>query len=201
MDDLLWRSMSLTGSPVRTNHAQGRRPVLRFTDTDDSDEDTTDSSHISMKAYWQDVAERYRAETCDAVSLATSSADTLPDHWTVVSISLTDDKSTLVVSRQRPRREPVIVYLPINRQDRRDDAGEDQFTWEMAMEELKDIVAQSNDTARNSRHVVEREGRVAWWAKRVELDQRLKTFVENVEYCWLGVFKVSIRFSVIAIVH
>ena len=62
------------------------------------------------------------------------------------------------------------------------------------MEELKEIVAENNDTARNSRNVVEREGRVAWWSKRVELDQRLKALVENVEYCWLGVFKVSIVF-------
>jgi separase len=189
-DDLAWRAMSITGSPVRAPHAAGRRTVLRFVESDDDDDGVSETPSTSMKTYWHDVRERYRAETCDAVSLASSPVDVLPDHWTVVSVSLTEDKSTLIVSRQRPRREPVIVYLPINRQDRRDDGGEDQFTWDIAIEELESIIRTNNETTRVSRKIAERQGRIAWWSERVGLDQRLKSFVDNVEYCWLGVFKV-----------
>lgn len=182
--------MSITGSPVRAAHATGRRAVLRFSESDDDDDDASGTPSISMKTYWYDVRERYRTETCDAVSLATSPVDVLPDHWTVVTISLTEDRSTLIVSRQRPRRDPVIVYLPVNRQDRRDEGGDDRFTWEMAIDELESIIQTNNETTRISRNIVEREGRIAWWSERVGLDQRLKSFVDNVEYCWLGVFKV-----------
>lgn len=191
-DDLVWRSMSMSGSPSRAKHTNNQRGVLRFTmDSDDDDEEDTGAiSSLSMETYWEDVCQRYRTETCDAVSLVSSPTDILPDHWTVVSVSVTDDKSTLIVSRQRPRQEPVIVYLPMNRQDRRDEGGEDRFTWEMAMEELESIIDGNNTTIRNGKDIVDREGRVAWWSERVELDQRLKTLVENVEYCWLGVFKV-----------
>lgn len=190
--------MSLTGSPSRARQTNNQRGVLRFTmdsDDDEDDEVIGSLSSLSMETYWEDVRQRYRTETCDAVSLVRSPTDILPDHWTVVSVSLTDDESTLIVSRQRPRQEPVIVYLPVNRQDRRDDGGEDQFTWEMAMEELNSIIDGNNSTIRSGKDIVDREGRVAWWSQRVELDQRLKTFVENVEYCWLGVFKVRSRVS------
>lgn len=183
--------MSITGSPVRAAHATGRCSALRFTESDDDDDDEVlETPSTSMKTYWHDVRERYRAEACDAVSLATSPVDVLPDHWTVVSISLTEDKSTLIVSRQRPRCDPVIVYLPINRQDRRDGGSEDQFTWEIAIEELESIIRANNETTRVSLKITERQGRIGWWSERVGLDQRLKSFVDNVEYCWLGVFKV-----------
>lgn len=192
---MAWRAMSITGSPVRAAHAAGRRGVLRFTESDDDDDDdVSQTSSISMKTYWHDVRERYKAETCDAVSLATSPVDGLPDHWTVASISLTEDKSTLIVSRQRPRREPVVVYLPVNRQDRRDDGAEDWFTWDKAIEELGSIIRTNNETTRISRNIVEREGRIAWWSERAGLDQRLRSFVENIEYCWLGVFKVCLAY-------
>lgn len=190
-DDLAWQSMSATGSPMRSRPPESRRGALNFNDSSDDDEEVQAETSTSLQTYWQDVRERYKSESRDAVSLATTQTDLLPEHWTVVSISVTEDKSTLIVSRRRPRREPLVVYLPLNRQDRREDGGEDQFTWEMAEEELKAIITASDETAKNAKNVVDKEDRRAWWGERTELDQRMKVFVENVEYCWLGVFKVS----------
>jgi separase len=33
--------------------------------------------------------------------------------------------------------------------------------------------------------------RSEWWAERSALDERLKILLENIEFCWLGAFKVS----------
>jgi separase len=187
-DDLLWQNMSVTGSPVRPSTV--RKGALVFTDSDDDIDESSEISNSSLKTYWGIVRDRLKSEACDAMSLATSHVDSLPHHWTVVSISVTQDRSTLIVSRRRPSHKPLIVYLPLSRQDRRDDSDQDKFTWEMAKEELSSIIAASDETSKNARAAIETEHRRAWWAERSMLDERLKTFLENVEYCWLGVFKV-----------
>lgn len=187
LEDLNWRKVSATGSPLRVEPNKRRRGALLFQDSDDDEGDEDDAS---LKEYWRDVRERYRAESFDAVSLATSQIGLIPLNWTVVSITLTEDRSTLIVSRQRPDREPLIFYLPINRQDRREDSDEDRFSFDAATEELQAIIRASDETTRNAVNISGKDERKSWWAERMALDKQLKMFVENMEFCWLGVFKV-----------
>jgi separase len=44
------------------------------------------------------------------------------------------------------------------------------------------------------------EARAAWWKQRAELDSRLKTLLENIEFCWFGAFKVKL-FAVLLVVY
>lgn len=187
--DLAWPTMNANGSPFPATQSGARR-LLFAPDSDDDDDD--DSDETSMQAYWQMVKKRYRSETLDPEGLTCPTVDLLPEHWTVVNISVTDDKQTLFISRQRARREPLIFCLPLDRQGRRE-MGEDedaQLTYEQAVEELQDIIRLNDETAKNAKDIQDKDGRASWWSERGQLDIRLKELLENIEFCWLGAFKV-----------
>ena len=98
----------------------------------------------------------------------------------------------MFISRHQADHEPIVFCLPLDRQGKREGEAEDEvFNFNMAVKQLQDIIDESNETARNAKHVATREGRETWWAKRFELDKRMKELVETMEFCWLGAFKVS----------
>ncbi|KAG8921766.1 hypothetical protein FRC02_012360 [Tulasnella sp. 418] len=184
-DDLIWPSMNSNGTPSHPPTSLSKRTVFH----EEEDEEDTDSS---MRQYWEAVGQRYRSLTMDPVGLAASQINLLPETWTVVHISVTDDKTALFISRQRPGCEPVIFCLPLDRQGRRD--GDDEhFSYEKAIEEFNDIKNLNDASAKNAKDVVTKEGRINWWAERGQLDTRLKELVENIEYCWLGAFKTILN--------
>ena len=61
--------------------------------------------------------------------------------------------------------------------------------YEIAIEELKSIVAANNETTHAAKDLNGKEAKLAWWSTRKELDQRLSELLDNVEHCWLGGFK------------
>jgi hypothetical protein len=117
---------------------------------------------------------------------------TLPDGWSVVTINLTDDQNTLFVSRQQVNREPIVFAIALNRQSKKEEDEDEQFTFETATNELRNIIQTSDETARNAKNIDTREGRIEWWNTRKALDKRLETLLHEIEYAWLGAFKVSL---------
>ncbi len=188
-DDLKWQRMSGSGSPVKISAASMRKNAMLFAESDDPD--LEDSKSSSMQHYWREVQERYRSQSWDPVSLTASQVDLIPPHWIVVGINVTRDRSTLIMTRQRAHQAPLIFHLPIGRHNRHENADEVDFSYESAIGELNTIITRSNDTAKKAKHVQEKEHRRSWWAERAALDQRLRAFVENIEFCWLGAFKVG----------
>ena len=181
--------------------------VLPVTQTAASRGADETSSDLWLRAYWKAVRERYLSETPDAASLAISPIDSLPDNWTVVSISVSEDKSTLFISRQRPQQEPLIFAIPLERHNRRESEDADQqLTFADAAEELETIKNSANDAARRAASLKNegKEAKVAWWAERKALDLRLQQLLQNIEFCWLGAFKVrvaSIHYITLLILH
>lgn len=187
-DHHAWPSMTVNGSPMPNSLPVAQR--MKF--VEDSDDDDGDPE-ANLRMYWQSVKSRYRTETIDAATLAAPQIDSIPDHWTVVSISVTDDENTLLISRQQPHCEPVVFCLPLDRHSRREGEDEEaQFTYAKAIEEFEDIIRVNDETARDAKDITTKEGRAAWWSQRSQLDARLKELVENIEYCWLGAFKVRL---------
>ena len=115
----------------------------------------------------------------------------LPDGWSVVTINLTEDQNTLFISRQQSNREPIVFAVSLNRQNKKEEDDEAEFTFQAAMSELRAIIESSDDTARNAKSVDTREGRIEWWNIRKTLDKRLETLLKDIEYSWLGAFKVG----------
>lgn len=98
----------------------------------------------------------------------------------------------MLFSRQRPNREPLIFYVPLERHGRKEENTDEQFTYHDAMQQFEEILRESNLSAKNARDVPpqDRGAKAAWWAHRVSLDKRLRELLENMEFCWLGAFKV-----------
>ena len=147
------------------------------------------TSPSSMRSYWTSIRDRYRYESPDQSLTDSSLSSQLPKHWTAVSIHLTAEKDSLILVRHTSKVDPVIFKLPLDRLARRE-GDEDNFNYEIAKEELGEIIRESNLSSQNGKFAVEKEGRAAWWKGRKELDARLKELTENLEDVWLGAFKV-----------
>jgi separase len=166
------------------------------------DDDNQDSDERSLKSYWNSIRSRYQTRKLDISSLSVSQMIGLPLNWTVININVTEDKSMLFVTRQEGGdipREPLIFCIPLK--GRRDNgSGEDEeenLTFGDALEEFNDIVKLSDEGTKAAAHIKDdQEARATWWKQRGELNARMRELLENIEFCWLGAFKVcGLRFA------
>lgn len=118
----------------------------------------------------------------------------MPTNWCAISVNVTEDQSTMFVSRRQRNRAPVIFTLPLDRQGKREEEDE-CFTLETALTELRQIIADSDASARSAKNVdrTDRTAKTQWWSQRKDLDKRLKELLDTIEFCWLGAFKVGLK--------
>lgn len=143
-----------------------------------------------MSAHWATLRERYKLESAEPTLTEPALSTVLPEAWTCVSMHLSPEHDCLILVRQRRNVDPLVFRVPLDRLARRE-GEEESYAYDIALEELQDIVANSNLGAQSAKHVEGKEARTAWWAERKELDTRLKTMLETIENEWFGVFKVS----------
>ncbi|KAJ3737449.1 cysteine peptidase C50 [Lentinula guzmanii] len=181
-DDLRWPKLSDFGAPL---------PHLDKANVASDDSDSDDMGDVSLENYWETVRQRYH-QLCsiNAETFTSSMVSELPKNWTVVHISVTEDKNTMFVSRQRGGSQggPLVFCVPLK--GRREDATDEHLTFEDALTEMNEIVSLSNETtkiAASIRH--DPAARSKWWKERGALDTRLRELLENIEFCWLGAFK------------
>ncbi|KAI0777838.1 peptidase family C50-domain-containing protein [Trametes elegans] len=188
MDDLQWPLITPNGSPLPPQPKT--RQISRFSHSilSDSDDDEP-MDDVDLKTYWEAVAKRYEAQCFDAAKMSVNEVDQLPPHWTVVNVSVTEDRHTMFVTRQRAGRKPLIFCLPLK--GRREGQEDENLTYEDAIEELREIIRLSDEGTRQAAGVKkdDRDARMAWWKTRSELDERLRQLLGDIEFCWLGAFK------------
>jgi separase len=165
---------------------------------EDEDEDEDTDGDGPLKKYWESRRIKYAMSNLDVETLSVSRADKLPPNWVVINMSVTDDKSSLLISRQRASNTPLVFCVPL--QDRREDGvneDSEQLTYDGALEEFKEIIRLSHLGTQQAAHVKNNDlqARAAWWADRATLDKRLKELLEEIEFCWLGAFKVCCFFA------
>jgi separase len=196
-DDLQWPLMTPNGSVLHSLKRKSKARVMSSGPYDDEDSLET-RSDIALKRYWDRIGNKYRSQISDATNLAMSHIDILPANWTVISMSLTEEHNTLFVTRQRPGKEPLIFCIPLK--ERRENAEEDDeyLGFDAAIFELKEIIRLSDEGTRQAQHVKDDRGaRMKWWTDRTALDERMKSLLENIEFCWLGAFKVRVTAIII----
>ncbi|WQF75667.1 Putative peptidase C50, separase, tetratricopeptide-like helical domain superfamily [Colletotrichum destructivum] len=114
--------------------------------------------------------------------------DIIPEAWSVLSISLSDNRKDLCITKLRAGQTPFVLRLPLERVASRD--GEDElFDFQHGYGELMDIVKATNASCHNSGDYTGKGAKSAWWAQRENLDNRFKDLLDNVEQVWLGGFK------------
>ncbi|TFY77124.1 hypothetical protein EWM64_g6889 [Hericium alpestre] len=190
-DDLRWPSVTSNGSPIAPVREQRKRRFESRGSSDDEDDEPVDDD-TWLQDYWTSVEKKCRLQNVDPDSLIHSKVDDLPENWTVVNISVTDDKSSMFITRQRAHHAPVVFCLPLK--GRRESDGDEHLAYSDAVEELKEIIRLNDEGTKQAIHVKngDKEARAAWWADRTTLDKRLQDLLENMEFCWLGAFKTTL---------
>ncbi|KAJ7097786.1 cysteine peptidase C50 [Mycena belliarum] len=194
VDDLQWPLATRNGSPLpRVQNPGHPRFTLNksFGSELDVSDDEIESDEKLLRDYWESVRSKYQSQAPDISTLSASSMASVPENWTVVHISVTDDKSTLFVTRQHGgdiKATPLVFCVPLK--GRRDDEEDEHLTFEDALQEFRDIVRLSDEGTRGAVHVKDDpEARARWWKERTLLDTRMRELLENIEFCWLGAFK------------
>ena len=143
-----------------------------------------------LRNHWKSVKQKHATYTspgCQEFDLSP-----LPADWAIISINVTVDHKTMFISRHQKGYDPLVFCLPLDRQGRREGENEeDLFSFDVAVSEMKEIVEGSDKTARNAKHITSSEGKAEWWVTRRSLDKRLEELLLNLEFVWLGPFKVS----------
>ena len=113
--------------------------------------------------------------------------DIIPPAWTVISISLSDSRNELSITKLQPGHSPFVLRLPLGRNNSID-ADEEVFGFAQGHSELMEIIDLANESAHDARDMSTREAKASWWSEREALDARLRDLLENIEKVWLGGF-------------
>lgn len=113
--------------------------------------------------------------------------DIIPKPWMAISISLSDTRNELSITKMQAGQSPFVLRLPLGRHNSMD-ADEEVFGFEQGQAELFEITQRANETAHSSKDTTGKEAKAAWWEEREELDSRFKDLLENIEKVWLGGF-------------
>lgn len=113
--------------------------------------------------------------------------DIIPKAWTAISISLSDSRNELSITKLEAGHSPFVLRLPLGRNNSID-ADEEVFGFEQGHSELLEIIDLANETAHDAGKISGREAKAAWWEERGALDARLRDLLENIEKVWLGGF-------------
>ena len=133
---------SMTSPTKPSSKGNNPGPLISSTTTHD---ETPDSP---LRSYWESLRTKYSSN----VLLQSHDISTLPPDWVVISINVTEDRNTMFISRHQANQEPLVFTLPLDRQGKREgEADEDLFTFEAAVNQLQDIISQSDQGARKQR--------------------------------------------------
>ncbi|KAI0167478.1 peptidase family C50-domain-containing protein [Pestalotiopsis sp. NC0098] len=148
----------------------------------------------SEKAEWpilQQVTDPRRSSlgfSMDMTKFQREFVDIIPKSWNVVSISLSDNKRDLCITKLQAHHSPFAIRLPLERANSRD-ADSEVFDFQQGRAEMLEIIREANRTCHDARDMNEKGAKSAWWAERQALDERMKELLENVEHTWLGGFR------------
>ncbi|KAI0166038.1 peptidase family C50-domain-containing protein [Xylariaceae sp. FL1272] len=114
--------------------------------------------------------------------------DDIPKAWNVLSVSLSENKNDLCITKLQAGFSPFALRLPLGRANSRD-ADTEIFDFQQGRSELIDIIQMANRNCHDARDMTQTESKSRWWAEREELDGRLKQLLDNINETWLGGFR------------
>ena len=137
------------------------------------------------------VEGRESAQVPDKFELSNFQAehiDIIPQDWNVVSMTLSQERDEIFISKIRSGQTPFILRLPLNRHNSLDQE-EEAFGYNQGKAELQDIIRLANISTHSAQDFSHKGAKTEWWDKRAKLDARLKDLLTNMEAIWLGGFK------------
>ncbi|KAL9116752.1 MAG: hypothetical protein Q9187_006719 [Circinaria calcarea] len=147
-----------------------------------------DSALSASGLFSEDVASLLVDSTFDVKSFQADYIDIIPSCWSVISISLSENRDELHLSKLHSGQTPFVVTIPLNRQNSRD-PDEEVFGFEQGKSELLDILDLADYSTHNAQDMSRKGAKTEWWEARAALDARLKYLLVNIENIWLGGFR------------
>lgn len=112
--------------------------------------------------------------------------DIIPKAWTAISVSLSEDRKQLCLTKLQADQSPFVLRLPLGRNE---DSDEEAFDFEQGRAELQEIIQLANFSAHDTQNRNTKAAKLEWWAEREALDLRMKELLQNIENIWLGGFR------------
>lgn len=114
--------------------------------------------------------------------------DIIPRPWAAVSVTMSENKKELYITRFQAGQSQLMVRLPLNRHNNRDEYS-DLIEYDAAIKELRDIIEKSNQSTHQAKYMENKNDRATWWTERQQLDDQLRDLLSGIEKGWLGGFK------------
>lgn len=173
----------------RAVRQRSESPISISSDEDDDADDAEFATQEDIhEAFWK----AKRAAVVSSTEGKSLQDKPLPAGWTVVTMTVSTDRKSLLLGRRSSASSSRIFSLPFARSADENDEEDDGFTIDAAQSELADIVSSSNQLSTDASHIVRDETREKtreWWDQRRALDTQLKQLCEDIEQKWLGPFK------------
>ncbi|CAK7268035.1 separin protein [Sporothrix epigloea] len=122
--------------------------------------------------------------------------DIIPKDWSVVSMTLSENKHDLCITKLQAGQSPFVIRLPLERAMSHD-ADNEVFNYQQGRAELLETVQSINESCHDARDMTVKGAKSSWWTEREALDNRLKELLDNVEQIWLrgfrGIFSQHVR--------
>ncbi|KAG7142486.1 Separin like protein [Verticillium longisporum] len=127
--------------------------------------------------------------TTDVARFQRDYVNIIPAAWSVVSISLSENRHDLCITKLQADHTPFVLRLPLERAVSRD-ADTEVFDFEQGHGELLEVIRLINESCHDEGRDWSAKGaKAAWWEEREALDKRMKQLLDNIEQIWLGGFK------------
>ena len=117
--------------------------------------------------------------------------DIIPQEWNVISMTLSQERDEILISKIRSGQTPFILRLPLNRHNPLDQ-DQEAFGYDQGRAELQDLINLANISAHSAQDFSHKGAKTEWWERRATLDARLKDLLANMETIWLGGFKAML---------
>lgn len=114
--------------------------------------------------------------------------DIIPSTWTAISMTLSQSREEIFVSKIHAGQTPFVLRLPLSRPNSLE-SDEENFGFDQGKAELQDIMLLTNKSTHGAQDLSKKKAKTEWWEARTELDARLKDLLVNIESIWLGGFK------------
>ena len=106
----------------------------------------------------------------------------------MISISLSESREELLLSKLQAKKSPFVVRLPLHRVSS-EDAVDEPFGFDEGKKEMLQLMELADFSAHEGRERTGKEAKAAWWSERQALDQRLRDLLVNIENIWLSGFR------------
>ncbi|KAI7850533.1 peptidase family C50-domain-containing protein [Circinella umbellata] len=149
------------------------------------------NNHRWLQGHLEYLRDTYNEEhDLDDSEFQKKFVDIIPPNWTVCSLTMNPNTNELSIVRLQAEKTSTVIKLSLQRTRRsHNNTSENTMGFVAAIDELKQIISESDKTISTAKFYTEKTAVNEWWKRRMQLDHQLKRLLNTIETEWLGGFK------------